>query len=595
MAEMKIDDVKQRTSELESYYGKRNSMYDEHEAIYFMTATDLPDTDIVKETLSPDPRNALVGGARLLTEADPKFSVPYEKNSSLGKRLSSRIEALASVAWQQACRNAQRPLHYDISLSAMLYGQIDIAIRLSQDVIDASSGPDKLRAQEAGRRSPIFFEVLNPRYGFPDFDSLGLRSYVYKRKLTVSQITGTYGDDGTKAIGQGKKATDLITVYDWWDISSHIVFVEGGGVIIQASNDYPFIPIVSQTAEGSGLFTDSDQRIQPFFYTLNKSKFWDRQNLALTVMYTNIFAVGSNPTFTFSSPIRKYPDVDWSTSVIHTDPGEQFAPLPKGVIDPSIMTGMEVANDKIESSTIYRQSLGEALGTNAPYATTALLNSAGRLPLLPYQRMAGWAIGDAMNKALRMLKLRGVEIKAGTGKTVTMNTDEIPDDLEVTATLEIALPQDEAQNIQIAIQGTQGQQPLFSKRYAREKLARIEQSDEMEQEIIDEQYAALQMQIRFQEEQFKSQMRLQAMQQQMQAQMQQGMAQQQVQPPWQQAIGNPPYGAQLQPQEQQGPTPEQLQQIQAMLQQQGQAPQGEPPMMGGPEQGPTTEGGEGVY
>lgn len=47
-------------------------------------------------------------------------------------------------------------------------------------------------------------------------------------------------------------------------------------------------------------------------------------------------------------------------------------------------------------STLYRQTLGEPLGSNAPYSMVSLLNQAGRLPLVPLQRLGQAAFSAVM-------------------------------------------------------------------------------------------------------------------------------------------------------------------------------------------------------
>ena len=42
-----------------------------------------------------------------------------------------------------------------------------------------------------------------------------------------------------------------------------------------------------------------ENKVHPFLYAIHKGELWERLNLELTVMYTSLFNVASNPTFKF--------------------------------------------------------------------------------------------------------------------------------------------------------------------------------------------------------------------------------------------------------------------------------------------------------
>ena len=109
-------------------HSQRIEMCDAIEKMFLMEWEDeKPETagkDWIKLTISPDARNKALGAIRLMTATDPKFSVPFDKNSKDGKEQSSKLEKAASAIWSISGRVRQNPLHYDAVTSAVLFGEI---------------------------------------------------------------------------------------------------------------------------------------------------------------------------------------------------------------------------------------------------------------------------------------------------------------------------------------------------------------------------------------------------------------------------------------------------------------------------------------
>ena len=107
-----------------------------------------------------------------------------------------------------------------------------------------------------------------------------------------------------------------------------------------------------------------------------------------------LFGVGATPMWVnYLHDPDNPPDVDMSRpgGTVNMRVGERREPMARQVIDPSILQGWDISQNLEMESTIYRQTLGEPLGANAPYSMVALLSQSGRLPLTVTQRKAGWA------------------------------------------------------------------------------------------------------------------------------------------------------------------------------------------------------------
>ena len=179
----------------------------------------------------------------------------------------------------------------------------------------------------------------------------------------------------------------------------------------QEAHELPFIPVVSQIVEGSTLFDGlSYYQQEPFLFTLSKTNLLERQNLILTTLYTMMFAIGANPMFadfTMNPEDAPEPDFTEPGGTIHYHRGDSREVMAKSVIDPSLMQGWQISQDLEAQSTIYKQTLGEPLNSNAPYSMVALLSQSGRLPLEAAQRKSGWAIAEACEIVLKWMKHEG--------------------------------------------------------------------------------------------------------------------------------------------------------------------------------------------
>lgn len=526
---MNLDELKNKTELLKGRYHKRNNLMDRYEEMYLMRWDQkrLRDTlDNVQITISPDARNSLIGAVRLMTATDPQVSVPFDTVSAAGKEQSESVERFCRSILDGSGRAMGNPVHYDIVLSLLLYGEVVISVSKTAELLaQAQAAGDRVqvrRIERIAKRTAYLFDVLDPRTVYPERDRYGVTGVYREVETTAGQVRRMYGP-----VDKGSDDA-VVTLCEWWDTREHVVWLAGGDALIQDEHGLPFIPIVCAAGEGStNLFEEPEDQSQAFLYTLWQSGLWERQNLALSVMYTMIYGLGANPMYLYRRNVPdKAVEIDFSEpgGVVYLDQGEEFAPLPKAVIDPSLVQGLELSERKLAESTIYRQALGEPLGGDAPFSMVALLHQAGRLPLVMIQKKGGWALGEALEIAVQWVAEDGET--AGMvyqGQAIELDPEMIPDDLAIEVQLEISLPQDQMQSVNLALAATGGETPLVSQRWAREEVLNVGASDEMTKEIWAEKYAQLQAMMYFQQQAQQAQQAQAMAQQQMMAQQGQGM------------------------------------------------------------------------
>lgn len=533
-----LTSIKSHAEQLRGANGRRNQLFEEIERIYLLTADDLPGEDWIKETISPDGRNAVNGAVRLLTSADPVFSVPRETNAPTLRKSADKLERAAKQIWDAAGMIANRPCHYDVTHSGVLYGEIHILMHSTKAIAQLQAGPgSKKRAEAIERKTPVLFEVVNPKDGHAQWGPMGMTAYYSQRKIKFSEIKDRFG----KAVTISVDMTEQVTVHDYWSLDWHMVWMdEQTEPLVEEANKDGFIPVVAVICEGSFLFNKPDQDTrQPFLYTVLKSNLWKRKNLYLTVMNSLVFAIGANPLLVHES-------IDGESSLIVDSstpgnrivirPGEKLYSLMQKIIDPQLVEQMSIIDRLFEESTMYKTATGQPLGSNAPFSMVSLLSQAGRLPLVVYQRMISMAVTLAIQGAFYIAKRDGTSLTAsGKNGVQQIAAKDIPDEFDIRASLEISLPQDDRLNVSIAAQAVQAK--LASRRYSRETYMKIGQSNDMDDEITEESFADIASQAELQKAMLKVQMEIQQMQQEMQMQAQQA---QQQPPPGAVPHGIPP-------------------------------------------------------
>jgi len=487
-------DIQSHASKLKSDYGTRNTKFTEYENMYALVDDNVPSADWIKKTLSPDPRNAILGAQRLLTATTPKWSVPRELNTPESTQKGTPVEKIAQAITWASGRVAKRPIWYEPVLHALLYSEFVIKAVMVKDLVDSASTPgQKARAERILASTPVLFQTLNPKYCYPEFDIMGLSAFYSSSIITWGDFKAMHGDEIANGLSTTMKVYDKVTYNEYWNDTYHYIWLSefGQTPVLAAEHGLPAIPIVDQLCEGSETFAGTTiQTRQPLLYTLNESGLWNRENLALTVANSLVYSIGANPMFIYKSQnpeaeIR--PDYSMPGGVLKIGATESFEQLSKQAIDPAIMQLLEKAEEKAEQSTLYRQTLGEPLGANAPFSMVSLLSQSGRLPLAPYQRLISFALADIMKISLDMLRGSGGKMQvAGEKGIVEFYAKDLPETFELECNLDIAMPTDERQNVVMASQAVFGEDPLVSKNYAREKWLGIEQPDELQEEIWTE-------------------------------------------------------------------------------------------------------------
>lgn len=511
--------INDNAQELRMLYSKRDQSLDEMQNMLLLKwsqqATLQERYPHMQVTLSPEPRNAIKTAVRLMTANEPQVNVPAELAQNIDPMVSDQIERMAATMLRASDRVRGTPLHQDLALSGLTFDEVIISINRTADLVRYAKGGSRAavaRAERVAKLTPFLFVAHDPHGCYYDHDELGLRAFARRSLMKQAHILEKYGADGERALGSladRQQKLDEYTVWSWWDLEYYACWVEGGAEPIHCEpHGLPFIPVVCHTVEGTRLFGQVEDQREPLLLTMQRSGLWQRQNLALSAMFTSVAAAGLWPQLVFNAPDGiDDPEVDTTSPLgfIRVNGGD-LRPFDKHLIDPALTASWQLAQQLGVESTIYKQVGGQPIGNGATFSETSLLNAAGRQPLIPTQRKVGWAMGDALRLAfLWMAEEGGMYSARDRGGLAELQAGAIPDGLEIEVRIDVALPQDRLQmaNVFNILKGAVSQEWLL------ENILNIKQPQDMMAKTLREQAFQLQAQAYFQQKLQEAAMRQQ--------------------------------------------------------------------------------------
>lgn len=496
-------DVRSQHGERDTILAGIEDMYLMHKTVGDLALESLPDVTLTKST---DERVAIQAVVRLLTTSVPAISMPRESNAD-NDDAADMVERGANALLASSDRANRRPLHYDAVLSAALYDLASIRVTCAQDILDSMEQDDadrkknkaermpegaRERIKQALANTPYIFEALNPRSVYPVWDRYGLKSQLNVTKVRVRDIVAQYGDKARRLFEDSKVSWEIEReLWDYTDDVYRCVWVDDEWLVMD-EHGLPFINYATSTVEGSGLFSNTVDQYEPFLYTVYRSGLDQRKTEALTAQYTMNKVFGFSPLLKYTrGPNGEEPpatkkvglfglwDVPYGASL--------DVVLNKGISDPAVWNGLQLAMTKTEEATIFKSVLGQS--QSSTYSQTALLSQLGRIPLETTRSMTGRVIADALEIALRWIKINGKGVSTydnRAGALAEIIPAQIPDYFNLECKLDVALPQDKLQQANIAAQLIKA--GVVSKEWIMENVLNIGQPQDMVKDIWSEQF-----------------------------------------------------------------------------------------------------------
>ena len=545
---------------LKGQYAERDHMFQLYEDMFNMNwhhdIRRKRAADTIKPTISPTARNKILGAWRLLISQEPKFKV---RSDTADPKTIENLEKFIQMMWQRTGKVNGRPLHHDIILSMLLYGEAHVGINTIQDF--KAFNPDDRRVDRVGKLTPILFDVWNPKTGYPEFDKFGLSAFYREVVVDKSWVRTNYAGliEDNYPLQKKLKGDGFVTLRTFYDLKYYCVDIDFENIIC-CEHGLPAIPIAVTMSDGSDLFDKTEQNRQPMLYTLAQSHLWERENLYLTVTTSNLFAMGCMPLVVYTHDMNSDLKIKNDAGILTADlaKGESLDFIQsKGFLTTEMQNMGKMYAEYIDKSTVLDTAFGEGNGSGT-FSEASLLSVASRLPLVSTQGQCGLALANAVDLALLTMKERKISFKHDD---ISFSYKDIPSDYEIICKLDMTQPQERLQRAnEAAIILANG---LASKEWTQENTIGVENTEEMNQKMLDEKFESAMVDYRIQELVQQMQQQAQEAQQKRQQNLQQ--AQQQAQEAQQRSIQQQQQEAQMQ---------QQQMQEQQMLQQQQQANMG---------------------
>lgn len=470
-----FEEIKQHANDLKSQYSKRNKEFEAYEDMYLMNGSEgTRGNETVKLTVSPTAHNKVVGAKRLLQSQKVRFDV---HSNIATKNEVDQLEQLISNWWNNMYSVNGKPLMNEIIHSAALYSDVHIGLTFLEDYKKYNS--KDVRIDRLMRRTPVLFEVWNPRFGYAERDALGLSAYYQELEVPFSYIKNTYG---SFVKDDDRKDSAKVTLKRFWDLENYAIWYEDR-LLDCGPHGLPCIPISVSSTEGSDVFEKQEDRYEPLLFALKRSSLWERENMVLTTLYTTASAIAFTPTFKWKTDSNEdlRVEIDDGIQYYRLNKGDDVEAITnKGVFTREIGDVIQLTTNLIDNSTVYDTAFGTGGGSSS-FSESTLLAQSARLPLVPLQRTVGAAIGDIVQIALDIMKAKGINFKFGE---VDIKAKNLPDDMVVDAKLDVILPQERTQLAATA--ATINANGLASKEWVRSEIMGIPNNEKMEQQIAQE-------------------------------------------------------------------------------------------------------------
>jgi len=447
-----------RISRIRDYYDMYRLLWD----------FDPPEGDWVQKLPSPEPHNAIKGMVRLMIGTEPAIKVrAYGADTIFPERAVKVCRSLL----READKRGPWIVSYDLSMSAALTGEAYVRCANVEDNVKflERTGNSALsrRYRRLAREKPFVYRVYPPDTVFPVYSDLGLESITVRMRRPIHEIVNFWGEDAiegldvsdpSKIIEEGGELNVQTAIF--WEYYGHdyrMVWVEGAkSVILATENKLGFINWAGSIVEGSSLFdTPEDQRL-PMLYPVLQSGYWHAQSYADSIMYSLALNLGKLPQLVakLNDPEKDVRDItDWSTAlgVMKVQINEDISTLNKKVIDESLQIAASIAGQRMDGMLIPKQVLGSSPENVVAFSSLNLLVQAGRLPLVPVQRMVGVIMGHMLEIPWMWAKAKkkSYDIPSFEGEPLVIDPNEY-EEVFVDVKLHAQFAQDDAQRVAIA-------------------------------------------------------------------------------------------------------------------------------------------------
>jgi hypothetical protein len=503
-----IADLKTIAEDVIAIYGERDRLAKRYEEIYFMTNPEQPrgldmDPNDVKTTISPSGRNDVTGLKRILDTGEIQIKVKQNGKTIKADKIEQGLKTILRVSSEDRLASVEK----DENLSATLFGMNVLTAESVDDLIaaktkDSEGNPKEnvnrfvVRQLEGLRkRTPFLLNTVSAMQSYPEWGEYGLVGHVRKYQVRGNVLKERWG-----CTDPGIDIKTLYTVKDFLHYDKRLVWAEEISDPLYADTwmtdqDIAKLPVFVRYGGGSSLWIEPEKQLQPFLYAKAQGEWDKRENLFWTYLFTAVNTQGiPGPT------LLRDPD-DTTPLKIKFDQGVKVITA-KGklenmnVIDGDVIGLKNLMDGENARSTIQPEAFGG--GADGTFSGYVMSMNASKLPTEDPKEGIGKVYRDAFLYILQ-------RIKAETIENELISPQDIPDDIDIEVTIEPNLTQDDLRNAQVATNLLNSGADV-SKEWTNTNVLKINNNEEMKDQIFIEKAEATLMQALFTDKQFIQEM-----------------------------------------------------------------------------------------
>jgi hypothetical protein len=278
-----------------------------------------------------------------------------------------------------------------------------------------------------------------------------------------------------------------LIVWEYWDFTTHCTWIDGAkGSLAHRENKLGFIPWAGGIVEGSSIFEKTAEQRTPLLMPVYQSGYWHAQSYADSIMYSLALTIGKLPQMIAKVlDVEEKMEIDWSTplGILKIRPEESVEMLNKKVIDDSLQLASGIANARMGEMMVPKQVFGTPPENVMAYASLNLLVQAGRLPLVPAQRMTGDILSEMFELMFEWAKATNTTYEIPSPETGLVIDPNEYNYVDIDVDIKASFAQDDAQRMSIANMGVASN--LWDLEYAMEYTG-VENPKEMKARILDD-------------------------------------------------------------------------------------------------------------
>jgi hypothetical protein len=378
----------------------------------------------VRKMTSTDPHDAIRAGTRVLSTIQPKLKMTPLGAAPENYKTTDAIER--GLMWEFGLASKRRGnILADVVESAILYDRcvIEVVFLPAQKKALSAAGLNSDMGEAWRRLGNYVLIQHDPKNVFAEWSDAMLQRVLKRESKPLHEVIDFWGPKAKAKLKRGGIVEQdggeevTVTVYDYVDFNRRVIWVSeqdnisslsspvaDGVVIMDETHDMKFLPWA---------FRDGGKELKPLLLSVALAGQWEDQNIAETLMFTEIIFHTGAPRLLKEGPS---PDsIEYSNNElggsINVPPGHNAEPIPPPQIDPSLQMMAQMTAQKIAKSTIPNVIQTGDFPSGTAYATLNLATQSGVKALSPYKLLVQQTLEDVFRIMLYWLEFTGESLE----------------------------------------------------------------------------------------------------------------------------------------------------------------------------------------